>query len=326
MKKTVFLLLVVLFCFAGLYAMSGKQGAAADAAGKQAKQGEQAKDQAGGERLVRREGEIRVAERRVKKQPEAEKSKRVRGKQSQMSAGMFLSEVEFLDEQGAVKKVFREKHEEFDGGYKTLRMEEFYNSRIIVVSNKTETKNDSQTAYETGWEYKIENDVEIYNEEGKVIGGKKGLDCLVEGVSEDGARFLCFRGNPDSVDDVVRSSEIDLGKMAKILVFTKDGKLLFSKDSPGRGFHLPKLSPNGEWVVARNYDWADEVYVYGLNGEEFVIRSADIDGIFLGNYRGINNKGELEYARMFEEGQGNWVERRFLYSPATKTLTRIIEE
>jgi len=193
---------------------------------------------------------------------------------------------------------------------------------VIVVSEITESKNDYETTYNTGWDYKTKNDVIILDDDGVVKSEIKGLECEVAGVSEDGEKILCFRGNPDDADDVSRSSDIDLGKMANVSIYTNDGKLLFSKNSPGNGFLDPRLSANGEWIVVKSYGAPFEIYAYGINGEEYLIPDTKVDDISIWSYIGINNEGQIKYEKL---KNGNVV-ASFVFDPSNNIMTRIIEE
>jgi hypothetical protein len=262
---------------------------------------------------------IKIVERKVKKQPSVVKSGKVRIKEGYEKE---VGKLEFLDNQGKVKKSLVEEAKEIERGFKSKRIRTSNNLKVIVVSDITESKNDYETSYNTGWDYKIRNDVKILDDDGITKGEIKGLECEVVGVSEDGEKILCFRGNPDSADDVSRSSDIDLGKMANVSIYTKDGELIFSKNSPGNGFLQPKLSPNGDWVVVRSYGPIDEIYVYGVNGSELTISYAKVKNVSLIKYAGITNNGEIEY-EVWNKGK---VEAKYLYLPNDKVLIKEVAE
>ncbi len=307
------LLTVCLIAMAGgfVYAQ-GKNGAAQDSKeGKTVMQNEEKTEKK--EKL-----NIMIVERKVKKQPSVVKSGKVRIKEGHEKE---VGKLEFLDKKGKVKKSLAEEVKEIDEGYKYRTIRTTNSMNVVVVSDVVDTKNDYETSYSTGWDYKIRNDVKILDDEGNVKGEIKGLECKVEGISEDGEKILCYRGNPDSADDVSRSSAIDLGKMANISIYTNDGKLIFSKDSVN-GFAEPKLSPNGDWIVVRSNGSIDEIYVYGINGEIFVLPDINVGEISLWEYVGVNNVGEVEYV-IRKTGK---IVAKYIYVPKDNILAKVMEE
>lgn len=263
---------------------------------------------------------IKIVERKVKKQPSVVKSGKVRIKEGYEKE---VGKLEFLDKNGKVKKVLTGgSRKEIDRGYKRRTIMMNSKEDKIVISNMEVTENNEEIVYKTGWKWQVKNDVEILNDMGDVVGGKKELDCNVVGISESGDKFLCFKINPDDADDVSRSSDIDLGKMANISIYSKDGNLLFSKNSPSDGFNDPKLSPNGEWIVVKSYGPNFEIYVYGVNGEEFIVPDIKVKDFSSWTYDGINDAGEIEYI-VWDAGK---IAGKYLYVPKDSVLAKVVEE
>ena len=122
---------------------------------------------------------IKIVERKVKKQPSVVKSGKVRIKEGHEKE---VGKLEFLDKKGKVKKSLAEEVKEIDEGYKYRTIRTTNSMNVVVVSDVVDTKNDYETSYSTGWDYKIRNDVKILDDEGNVKGEIKGLECKVEGI------------------------------------------------------------------------------------------------------------------------------------------------
>jgi len=269
--------------------------------------------------------EIKMVERKVKKQPEIEKSRKVRTERSNVPFGEW-AKVEFLDEKGKVKKMLQESKYDFKTREERIITSSADNKYIAVVDNKSK-KNTDEMLYKTGWAYDRKTEITIYNENGDIITHKDGLSCVIVMLSADGKRFLCFKGSPDTgADDTIVTETIDPCKMASVSVYTIKGELLYKKTSGDVanicGFHSPKFSLSGNWIVVRTHD--DKICVFGVDTkEEYVLEDMDIaDNLSLHNYDAINDDGELEFSRL-KRGK---VIARYAFKPQNKILFKLTEE
>lgn len=269
--------------------------------------------------------EIKVVERKVKKQPEIEKSSKVRTERSNVPFGEW-AKVEFLDEKGKVKKMLQESKYDFKTREERIITSSADNKYIAVVDNKSK-KNTKEMLYKTGWAYDRKTEITIYNENGDIVTHKDGLSCVIVMLSADGKRFLCFKESPDTgADDTIITETIDPCKMANVSVYTIKGELLYRKTSGDIanicGFHSPKFSPSGNWIVVRTHD--DKICVFGVDTkEQYVLADVDInDETRMHNYIGINDKGELEFWK-FKDRE---VVGKYYYSPKERNLYDVIEE
>jgi len=282
--------------------------------------------------------EIKIVEVKVKKQQE-ERGKKIKAEPFHHLAGE-RELVEFLDNKGNVKKRIKEEYKIYEKKvmYGVERVTKGKRSIVVVTGNNKYVgvleanfvRNNDDTIYRTGWEYKSNDIVTIYNEEGEIIGRKEGLYCDELAVTEDGERFMCYRYMPDSaLDDIPRSPEGENGTLAEITVWsTRDGKLLFKVNGKeNTGFINPNISPKGKWIVARSYGEPSEVYVFGVeNNESYTIIPKEINGVNLWTYNGITDEGEIIYKPMVEISKGNWIEMKYLYNPKEKILKKLTEE
>jgi len=269
--------------------------------------------------------EIKIVERKIKKQSEIEKSRRVRLKRN-INDYTKIDEVVFLDENGKVKKTLPGTFYNVKTLSERLITSSEDNKFIVIVDNKSK-KNTREMLYRTGWAYDLKSNITIYNDNGEMLLKKDGLSCSNVLLSSDGQRFLCFEGNIDTgVDGTIITEIIDPCKMASISVYTIKGELIYKKTSGEIanicGFHSPNFSPSGNWIVVRTHD--DKICVFGVDTkEEYVLKDMDItDNLSLHNYDAINDDGELEFSKL-KRGK---VIAKYTFKPQNKILFKLTEE
>jgi len=257
---------------------------------------------------------IIIETRTVKKEPTVEISKKVKTVMIKNSKFDY-SAVEFIDKNGKLKK--RIKHEVISDEKENLVIFS-ENRKHIVETKRTIIKNDPVIESKTGFFSSDKNTIILYDEDGNKVMEKKDMDCIPVAVSEDGKRILCFRETPEDI----APGDYDRSQMAKILVLTNKGEILYEFNCGYIYNYNIHFSPNGNWIVCETPQTIMVIEIEKNKILQFPNKKIEKVGLWLDQYDKINNNGELLYTQ-YKKGK---LFAKYLFSPMTNKFIKLIEE
>jgi hypothetical protein len=166
-------------------------------------------------------------------------------------SGGDIRSLEFLDAGGNVTKRV-EFQREFTHGDHGKRIEETLITAVArhaLVTESRRAETDMQTRREIGKVWEIDNTVTLYDETGKVLFQKTGLECFPVALSENADRVACLHSAPHYVEGPPHTPEEVYPYQDRLSVFCSCGKLIRTVEEPVHHMDRVKLSPSGIWLA-----------------------------------------------------------------------------
>lgn len=180
------------------------------------------------------------------------------------------------------------------------------NKTFVAIARKVSIRNSTETYRNTGWMRDDAVTIQYYDNTGTMLFEKTTGGCVPVMVSDSGERVVCVRYMPDSVEMHGMTLEAEKNLKSKLIILSKNGDILVSKEVRFMNFDSYLVSSSGKWLIYKTNDSTifhlldtDTNQELSFSWSKFMPMSiyaiSDDGGVMLQNFIGEDEKGRGKF-------------------------------